>query len=394
VFERSRTARRGRPAYVLGALALLAPIACGSCLTVVNFAWGEAPNVRLPRLHRVAQGDPPHWHSMKQEDWAGALDTGMPPAIPDPKSNKTPAPKEIEMDSELLATWRVLDDICEPDLFDSESGPAVGCRSAALLPEYAATQICADRSLRFHGDFRVDFDGSGNRQALLLYDGCEGGAANWGGSVLAEQGEEGWRIREHRPGFNYTSCAMLHRANGREALACTIHRRRMGSVYDMVHVVGYEGTWLEAPPLLSDDLDHGCWTYSASNSVPAPSDVYSYEATWRRFDGYEVEHRSDGVHLIVKVSYALVVITPSPEDPVCELIRTEHPASSEPGYSDSMEQLQHLVDIEHIRLDYLDDGERLVPTEATMAALERIQPEGRGSLGLIEQPEDTLEDRE
>ena len=219
---------------------------------------------------------------------------------------------------------------------------------------------------------------------MLVYDGCEGTAGMWGGSVFVVRGDGGWEIREHRRHYNPSDCVPFERSDGSQTLACTVHYGRQDVARDYLSVVGLD-RWEQPPPYLHDDIMHGCMTGPLAESDPRPSEehVYGYETTWRRFEGFESRREEDGVHLIVKVGYTLFTVTSSESDPVCSLVFPGQPESGDFEYIDDPSELDTLVEVEHLRLDYLDDGERLVPIAETSRLLERIEPSGRGWLGSV-----------
>ncbi len=364
------SAGRGLLAYGLGAAASLFPVGCGLAAqaSLLLFASGGHAEAQDAAVASPFDG------------WDGVT-----AFLPDPKSATTPPPLSLAGDEALLATWEVLDDICDPvlDLEDREV-PALACQNAGYLPGYAKQKWCLDRSIRFHGDYRVDFDGSGREQAMLVYEGCEGTVGMWGGAVFVARGERGWEIREHRRHFNPSDCVPFERSDGSMTLACTMYYGRMGVARDYLSVVGIEG-WDDAPEYLQDDVMHGCSSTPGFEGDPLPSEehVYAYEATWRRFEGFEQRQEEDGVHLTVKVGYALFTVTSSLTDPVCRLVYPDRPESWDFRYIENPSLIEALVEVEHLRLDYLDDGERLVPTFETSRLLERIGSSGRGALGLL-----------
>ncbi len=307
--------------------------------------------------------------------------------LPDPKSSDTPMPDRVAGDPDLSATWEVLDDICDPILETSYSGePQVACGTAAFLPAYAGVGFCELSKLGIHSDYRLDLLGSGEDQAYLVYDGCEPTAGNEGGSLLAVQTERGWEVREHHRADNPDECVPFERSDGRDSLACVRREGKQGVAFDLLSVVELE-QWDNPPVELFDDIMAGCDAPIYEESDPSPSEdrVYGFEATWRRFEGYESRREADGVHLIVKLSYALVPVTSSAKDLTCRLVYPDRPESWAYSYLGDAEEIEDKVELEHIQLDYLDDGHRLLPTEATLSILERIRPDGRGRLGLVEE---------
>ena len=311
-----------------------------------------------------------------------------PPSLADPKATTTAPPELVVTDPALLATWEVLDDICDPFLNPNHGSEALpACDTGGYLPAYADESFCFDVSLMFHGDYRVDFDGSGREQAMLVYEGCEATAGMWGGAVFVVRDERGWEIVDHARHYNPSDCVPFQRTDGSMTLACTMYYGRMDVARDYLSVVWLE-SWDHAPSNLEDDVMHGCNTGPFAIGAPSPSEehVYAYEVTWRRFEGFEQRQDDDGTHLIVKVGYALFQVTTSLSDPICRLVHPDRPESRRYRYIDDPAEIEGLVDVEHLRLDYLDDGERLVPTEETLHLLERIVPNGRRHLGLLGGP--------
>jgi hypothetical protein len=375
VFDTRDAAKSGRSTYASGAFAQLLALGCGACLAAADLACGDEPGERIRRMKVALLDEQP------------SSDTTAPPmpTLPDPKATTTPPPEQVAERPSLLATWEVLDDICDPYL-DTEYAdePRPSCQTAAYLPGYAGRPGCIWDRLRFHGDYRVDFDGTGRDQAMLVYDGCEATPGLWGGSVIVARGESGWEIREHLRSTNPSDCVPFQRSDGSMTLACTMHYGRMDVARDVLSVIGLDD-WESPPPYLHDDVMHGCNTHSFTEGAPGPSEehVYGYEATWRRFEGFDSRSEADGAHLIVQVSYALIPVTSSMDDPICRLVFPDRSESRDYRYIESSDELDGLVELEHLELDYLDDGQRLVPTEATIRTLERLQPEGRRHLGLL-----------
>jgi len=384
--------------YGLGFLALMVPVSCGLGVQGLILAFDD-PIVST-------QKETPAWWQSPREDWLEAVEkpaattrrhtaaTGEPASsaawarapLPDPKLTTTSAPSMVADDPAMLAIWNVLDDICDP-FVDTSYGadPALACQTAGHLPGYQDERWCFDLSLRFHGHYRVDFDGSGRDQAMLVYEGCEATAGLWGGAVFVKRETDGWSIVEHKRHLNPSDCAPFERSDGSKTLACTMHYGRQDVARDLLSVVGLKA-WDNPPPYLHDDVMHGCNTTPSWEGSPRPSEdhVYTYEATWRRFEGFESRQQVDGAHLIVRVGYALFPVTTSNADPVCHLIYPNRAVSRSSRYIEDPSEIEGLIEVEHLALDYLDDGEKLVPTPETLRTLERITKEGRGHLGLLE----------
>lgn len=377
MFETPRAARSGWPTYASNSLVLLMAVGCAGCLMMANVACSDAPGATLRRMKVAILNDPAVLDTAEPPDTAPA----DPTPLPNPKASTTTPPAPIAADPAMLEIWQVLDDLCDPILTATFSGePRPTCATAAYLPEYADNRFCDHTKLQFHSLHRLDRLGQGLDETYLVYDGCEPSAGNEGGSIIAVRTERGWALHDHRRGDNPDACIQVPRRDGGTALACIRREGKQGAAFDLLSVVGLDA-WERRPEGLYDDLMIGCDAVHLDHYEHAPvgDRAHGYETTWRRFEGFETRQEDDGPHLIVTVSYGLIEII-SADDDSCHVVYPDRPDSWDYRYAESAVELSDALEIGQVHLDYREDGGRLVPTDATEQALERILPDGRRRL--------------
>ena len=190
------------------------------------------------------------------------------PAPPDP----SPPPPPVLADATEQEKLAFLSTICRTAVLKGRAG----CERCAPFDAPDARpngRVAVDppqfwglRSLSF-GSFTRP--GAGEAAAVLW--GCEAREKNYGGTVLAERAEGGWRMLRYDSGLNPASCRAYRRRDGRDVLVCSWNVEERGQVWS-AQVFSYdfsvstpedvEKGWKSAVSMRDDS--GACWDSAAA----------------------------------------------------------------------------------------------------------------------------------